>query len=53
MKTLLSVGLFALGTLGAGAPFAQVQGYPSKPVRFIINFPPGGKGMMNLTGFTG
>lgn len=42
MKTLLSFALFALGTLSAGAPLAQAQGYPVKPVRFIINFPPGG-----------
>jgi tripartite-type tricarboxylate transporter receptor subunit TctC len=42
MKMLLSFALFALGTLSAGAPLAQAQGYPVKPVRFIINFPPGG-----------
>lgn len=42
MKTLLSFALFALGTLSAGAHLAQAQGYPVKPVRFIIPFPPGG-----------
>mgnify|MGYP001580815909 CR=1 FL=1 len=42
MKTLLSFALFALGTLSAGTPLAQAQGYPVKPVRFIIPFPPGG-----------
>ncbi len=42
MKTLLSFAWIALGTLSAGAPLAQVQSYPVKPVRFIIPFPPGG-----------
>jgi len=42
MKMLLRFALFALGILSAGAPLAQAQGYPVKPVRFIINFPPGG-----------
>ncbi len=42
MKTLLSYVLIALGTLSAGAPLAQAQTYPVKPVRFIIPFPPGG-----------
>jgi len=42
MKTLLRFAWFALGTFSAGATLAQAQGYPVKPVRFIINFPPGG-----------
>ena len=42
MKTLSSFALIALGTLSASAPLAQAQGYPAKPVRFIIPFPPGG-----------
>lgn len=42
MKTLLSFALTALATACAGASFAQAQSYPSKPVRFIIPFPPGG-----------
>lgn len=42
MRTLSSFALFALGTLCAGALLAQSQGYPAKPVRFIIPFPPGG-----------
>ena len=42
MKTLSRFALIALGTLSASAPLAQAQGYPAKPVRFIIPFPPGG-----------
>ena len=42
MKTLWGLAWFALATLGPGALLAQAQGYPVKPVRFIINFPPGG-----------
>ena len=42
MKTLLNNTLFALAALSAGAPLAQAQTYPVKPVRFIIPFPPGG-----------
>jgi len=42
MKTLLRFVLIVLATLGAGALPVHAQGYPVKPVRFIINFPPGG-----------
>ena len=41
MKSLLSFAVFALGTFSASTPLAQPQGYPAKPVRFIINFPQG------------
>ena len=34
--------LFALAVAAAGAPFALAQSYPTKPVRVIVTFPPGG-----------
>lgn len=40
MKVIASFALVALGPLIAAPAIAQQ--YPSKPVRFIINFPPGG-----------
>ena len=42
MKSLLRLALIALATSSVGALHAQAQTYPAKPVRFIINFPPGG-----------
>jgi tripartite-type tricarboxylate transporter receptor subunit TctC len=40
MRTLLSA-VFAL-VLGAGVAFSQSQPYPSRPVRVLVGFPPGG-----------
>ncbi len=37
---LLPVALLALGTLGAGLVHAQA--WPSKPIKLIVGFPPGG-----------
>jgi tripartite-type tricarboxylate transporter receptor subunit TctC len=37
----LAVLLAALGVAAAGAT-AQAQPWPSKPIRVIVNFPPGG-----------
>ncbi len=36
------VGLFVLFTLGIAAPAAFAQAYPSRPVRVVVQYPPGG-----------
>ena len=42
MSFRMACALFALFTLLACAATASAQSYPSKPIRFIIPFPPGG-----------
>jgi len=41
--------MLALAVAAAGASAALAQGYPTKPVRVIVTFPPGG----TRTGFVG
>lgn len=36
------IRILASVVLLSAAAFAQAQGYPSKPVRMVVNFPPGG-----------
>jgi tripartite-type tricarboxylate transporter receptor subunit TctC len=42
MKRFLFQAFLALGLVGAMLPSVQAQGYPNKPVRLIVPFPPGG-----------
>ena len=54
LRSLLPVALSALGAIVALAPVAAAQDYPTRPVRVIIPFPPGGSndviGRMIATG---
>src|SRR5262245_57096207 len=40
-RTFLRLAAGAVG-LSAGAPFAHAQHYPTRPVRVVVGFPPGG-----------
>jgi tripartite-type tricarboxylate transporter receptor subunit TctC len=42
MKRLVSALVLALASFALGLPAAQAQGYPSKQIRLICPFPPGG-----------
>ena len=39
---LCVAGLLGLAALGAGEGHAQTDAYPSKPIHFVVGFPPGG-----------
>ena len=42
MKRFLFQAFLTLGLVGAMLPSVQAQGYPNKPIRLIVPFPPGG-----------
>jgi tripartite-type tricarboxylate transporter receptor subunit TctC len=42
MKRFLFQAFLTLGLVGAVLPSVQAQGYPNKPIRLIVPFPPGG-----------
>jgi len=42
MKRFLFQAFLALGLVSAMLPSVQAQGYPNKPIRLIVPFPPGG-----------
>lgn len=42
MKRFLFKALITLGLVGAMLPSVHAQGYPNKPIRLIVPFPPGG-----------
>lgn len=42
MKRFLFQAFLALGLVGVVLPSVQAQGYPNKPIRLIVPFPPGG-----------
>jgi tripartite-type tricarboxylate transporter receptor subunit TctC len=42
MRRLVSALALVLASFAAGLPAAHAQGYPSKPIRLICPFPPGG-----------
>lgn len=41
-RTTLAAALVAAAGLAAAPAFAQAQNWPTKPVRMVVNFPPGG-----------
>ena len=45
LRWICCLGLCSALTVGA-------QSYPHKPIRFVVGYPPGGSGDLNLDGFS-